>query len=141
MKKSRLICLLLLAVLLVCIFFWHGCSVRYTKHFETLTFDILTNSQSWQSILSLAMLEQSVSEEYAMNLLSANSSFVETIEYLPEYLGVYLVTKQMFASKEGVLISETKIEPISRKRKTGIEIEHLGSSENLLLYRLHYYWD
>ena len=141
MKKSRLIRLSLLAVFLACMLFWHGCSVRYTKQFETLTLDIRANSPSWQRLLSGARLEQSVSEEHATKLLSENSSFVQTIEYLPEYSGIYLVTKQMFPSKEGVLISEAEIEPISRERNTGIEIEHLGSSENLLLYRLHYYWD
>ena len=141
MKKRRLIRLSLLAVFLVCMLFWYGCSVRYTKQFETLTLDILADSPSWQRILSGAMSERSVSEEHAMKLLSENHSFVQTIEYLPEYSGIYLVTKQIFPSKEGVLVSEVEIEPISRKRNTGIEIEHLGSSENLFFYRLHYYWD
>lgn len=141
MKKSRFIRLSLLAVFLVCMLLWHGCSVRYTKQFETLTLDIRANSPSWQRLLSGAISEQSVSEEHAAKLLSENSSFVQTIEYLPEYPGIYLVIKQMFPSKEGVLISEAELEPISRERNTGIEIEYLGSSENLLLYRLHYYWD
>ena len=141
MKKSQLLRLSLLAVFLACMLLWHGCSVRYTKQFETLTIDILANSPSWQRLLSGAISEQSVSEEHATKLLSGNSSFVQTIEYLPEYPGIYLVIKQMFPSKEGVLISEAELEPISRERNTGIEIEYLGSSENLLLYRLHYYWD
>jgi len=141
MKKSRLIRLSLLAVFLACMLFWHGCSVRYTKRFETMTHHILANSSSWQRLLSDAMSEQSVSEEHATKLLSENSGFVQSIEYLPEYPGIYLVAKQMFPSKEGILISEAEIEPISLERNTGIEIEHLGSSENLLLYRLHYYWD
>ena len=141
MKKSQLLRLSLLAVFLACMLFWYGCSVRYSKQFETLTIDILANSPSWKRLLSGAMSEQSISEEYAKKLLSENGSFVKTIEYKPEYSGIYLVTKHIFPSKEGFLISEAEIESIPYERNTGIEIEYLGSSENLLLYRLHYYWD
>lgn len=141
MKKSRLICLSLIAVFLVCILFWHGYSAYYTKQFETLTRNLFVNSTSWERLLFDATSEQAVSEESAKKLLSENSDFVHEIEYIPEYSGIYLKTQWMFPNVEGILISEVEIEPIPFERNMGIEIEHLGSTENLYLYRLHYYWD
>ena len=88
-----------------------------------------------------AVAEESISEEHARELLSENSIFVRAIEYEPEYSGIYLVTEWMFPSKEGILVSNLEIEYISMERNTGVEIEFMGSADDLFLYRLHYYWD
>ncbi|MBE5766420.1 MAG: hypothetical protein E7335_04520 [Clostridiales bacterium] len=141
MKNSRLIRLSLIFVFEICILLCYGYSVRYTNQFEAITLDILSNSSPWQRLVTDAILEQSVSEEHAAKLLSESNSFVQTIEYLPEYSGIYLVTKQCFPSKEGILISTLDIEPIPLDRNIGKEIELLDSVNGLYLYRLHYYWD
>jgi len=106
-----------------------------------MTLDILSNPPSWQRLLSDATIEQSVSEERVRELLSENSNYIRAIDYDSEYSGIYLLTKQMFPSKEGILISALNIEPIPLAHDTGTEIELLGSANGLFLYRLHYYWD
>ena len=141
MKNSRLIRLSLIFFFEICILLCYGYSVRYTNQFEAITLDILSNSSPWQRLVTDAILEQSVSEEHAAKLLSESNSFVQTIEYLPEYSGIYLVTKQWFPSKEGILISTLDIEPIPLDRNIGEEIELLDSVNGLYLYKLYYYWD
>ena len=141
MKSRRLISISLVVTFLICILFYNLHSKCYTKQSETIARDILSNAHSWQELLIEAVVEESISEEHARELLSENSIFVRAIEYEPEYSGIYLVTEWMFPNKEGILVSTLEIEHISLERNAGIEIEFMGSVNDLFLYRLHYYWD
>ena len=141
MKIRRLIRISLIAIFIACVLLYNLHCNRYTKQFEVMTQDILINAHSWQELLVEAVAEKAISEGHTRELLSENSSFVHEIEYEPEYSGIYLVTKWMFPSEEGILISNIDIAPIPHSRNTGTEIEFLGSANELFLYRLHYYWD
>ena len=141
MKKRRLIYISVLVECMVCMLIYNVYSGWYSKQFEETTLDILSNAYSWQEILSETVAEQSVSEELAKELLSEDCKFIRAIEYDPQYSGIYLITKQMFSSKEGILISTMEIEPVPLERNTGTEIAPIGSSDDFFLYRLHYYWD
>lgn len=141
MKKRRLICISVLVVCMVCMLIYNVHAVWHSKKFEKTVLDILSKADSWQELLLETVTEQSVSEELTKELLSEDRMFIRAIEYKSQYSGIYLVTKRMLPQREGILISSLDIEPISLERNTGTEIEWIGSSDGLFLYRLHYYWD
>ena len=141
MNIRPIIRLSLISILLISMLLWHIFSICYEKQFEKTAFGILSDASSWQMVLSSAGEVQSVSEKRVNELLSENVTSVHSIEYLAEYSGIFLITKNRCPTKEGILISSLSIDPIPLTGNTGTEIELLSSSNGLYLYRLHYYWD
>lgn len=69
------------------------------------------------------------------------------IEVVPEHhafdthTGVWLVTQQDFAIKQGIFLSTELIPEITKAQNLGVTIEPLGNINGVYSYHLWYYWD
>ena len=57
------------------------------------------------------------------------------------HTGTWLVTRQEFATKQGIFLSTEEIPEIPKVRNLGIVIEPLGNVNRVYTYLLQYYWD
>lgn len=57
------------------------------------------------------------------------------------HTGTWLVTRQDFATKQGIFLSTEVIPEIPKVRNLGIAIEPLGNVNRVYTYLLQYYWD
>lgn len=57
------------------------------------------------------------------------------------HTGTWLVTRQDFATKQGIFLSTKVIPEIPKARNLGFAIEPLGNVNGVYTYLLQYYWD
>lgn len=100
-----------------------------------------------QAILQSPALE---SASYDVDLLMASlPDHVRKaiIEVVPDHIafdahtGTWFVTRQDFATKQGIFLSTELLAEIPKSRNFGIAIEPLGNVNVVYSYLLQYYWD
>ena len=69
------------------------------------------------------------------------------IEVVPDHIafdthtGTWFVTRQDFATKQGIFLSTELLAEIPKSRNLGFAIEPLGNAKGVYSYLLQYYWD
>lgn len=138
MKNRRFVRLLAATMCMVCLAIIHIHVRQYDRKLLSLAAELQTDSQFWEEQLSsLPTMESAVIQ----GCLTKFDGFIKEIGFEPKYPGIYLITKDHFPIKDGILLSLADISPISRDVNTGMAIELLAECSAVRIYRLFHYWD
>lgn len=132
---------LIVAIFTLCIIAGYTHHALYAKEFDGMVLDVRKQSKQWESILNAFSASGELNHEHLADLTAAYSAFIKDVEYNEQYSGVYLVTRELFPLKEGLLLTYENIQPIPADGNTGVHIEKLPMSSELFAYRLCFYWD
>lgn len=139
--SMKILKFLIVAIFILCIIVGYTNHALYAEEFDDMVLDIQKQSKQWGSILNEFPASGQLNPAEAEALIAPYSGFIKAIEFVEEYSGVYLVTRDFFPLKEGLLLTYDNIQPIPADGNTGISIEKLPMSSEFSAYRLCYYWD
>ena len=132
---------LIAAIFTLCIIAGYTHRALYAEEFDDIVSNIQKQSKQWGSILNEFSASKQLNHEHLADLTAAYSAFIKDVEYNEHYSGVYLVTREFFPLKEGLLLTYENIQSIQADGNTGVRIEKLPMLSELSAYRLCYYWD
>ena len=138
--KRRLVIAVVTMLLAVVLFLLSAMQKKGVDNaINSLTAAVKAEPEIWTEVLKVAE-QDDVDERAVRELLKELSGHVSIIQKSRVEDGVEILCKYRIIEKEGILLSQSRIEAVPREKDWGYWIEALYESDPVYIYRIYYYW-